>query len=169
MVTYRLKQPMAPGVGGCAPCCWRLNSSPCPTSDERLKITRQRSGTPLPIGVHTFKCKFNSGAVVTADGSSCFTDSYVTTIFTGFNAPYGFYIDVWGALADGAWSSSVVIELFLATAGGSGTTVTAVPESDTGLICATSIVSPQTATTDCLAATADATVTVTSAGGITIA
>jgi hypothetical protein len=168
-MTLRLLQPMAAGVGGCTACCWHLNATQCPVSGERLKITRIRGLTPLPLATIHFKCRFNGGNIVSTGSNACSADAYVTPIHpTGLGAPYGFYIDVWGALAAGAWTSSVAIELFLATAGGSGTTITAVPESDTGLICATAAVSPETTTTDCLVTTADATVTITEDGGITI-
>ena len=94
-----IKTPVKPGVGGCLDCNWYKQSGvgvPCPSLlqiyfpyDGDTAITFL--GSPL---VGEF-CPDFSASYCTADSG------------TGF-----FYVDVWAAYRDGAWTSSVTIALY---------------------------------------------------------
>lgn len=168
MTTYRVKQPLAPGVGGCPDCCWYQNDLACPLDADRLYISMERGSSPLPPGVHTFRCVFNGGGFVSSGGGAvCSTDSYVTTFNNGLGSNYGFYIDIWGALGDGAWSSSVTILIYKNNTGASST-ISVRPESDTGNLCLSTGTVTYGTNTTCSPTVLSATITVTDTGDITI-
>ncbi len=125
-MVLRLKQPLAVGVGGCPACCWRQPSAAC--TKDTLQISLLLSGVPRACPFIHGSVTFNGGSEVDG-GGCCFTDTYVTTSSSG--GYLNFFVSVWDALEDGAWTSSTTIEV----RSGTGLTIDFGPTSDTAADC----------------------------------
>lgn len=91
------------GPDSCAPCCWRSTTT-CP---DTLRIFMPLDGIPVGVGSIQISVRFNGGNIA----GDCLTDSYVTTSFSP-GVSRTFFVDVWRALRDGAWSSSTTVIIY---------------------------------------------------------
>lgn len=159
-MVYRVKQPLASGVGGCAACCWRLLSATC---SDVLRINMEWDG--IPSGFIQAAVNLSGRAWVDGNGL-CSSDTYVSVI-SGGSPYYQFSIDVWGAMRDGVWTSSTTIQI-----AGRQTapfnTIAFGPEQDTGLTCWTSGFTYVGVLSACGAPTVVATITIMDDGTLSI-